>query len=50
MTEQEKRTNREIERIRDVVGTLIAWTAQSANSPLSRDEAILLIERLKEPR
>lgn len=39
----------EIKRIRDVLGSLITWMAQSANSPISVDEARELLARLKEP-
>ncbi len=35
-----------IEQIRDTVGTLIVWTAQSANSPLSVTEAQHLLKML----
>ena len=37
----------EIERIRETLGSLISWMAQSANSPISRDEAKKPLEMLE---
>jgi len=34
-------------RTKDVVGTLISWMAQSANSPIRRDEALELLKMLE---
>jgi hypothetical protein len=39
----------DLARTKDVLGTLIAWMAQSANSPIRRDEAETLIRRLVNP-
>jgi hypothetical protein len=36
----------DLARMKDVVGTLIAWVAQSANAPIRADEARQLLERL----
>ena len=41
-------TDREVERLRDVLGTLIAWMSGSANSPISRSEAEKLLKKLQE--
>jgi hypothetical protein len=35
------------DRTADVLGTLISWMVQSANSPIRRDEAIALLKRLE---
>jgi hypothetical protein len=32
---------------KDVLGTLISWMSQSANSPISRDEALKLLQQLE---
>ena len=32
---------------KDVLGSLISWMAQSANSPITRDEAMQLLRRLE---
>lgn len=42
-------TDREVERIRGVLGTLIAWMATSANSPITATEAKKLLEQLDPP-
>jgi hypothetical protein len=44
MTKQDE----EIKRLRDTLANLIAWIAQSANSPLSRSEASQLLRKLGE--
>lgn len=36
----------EVARLRDVLTSLIAWMAQSANSPINRQEAEELLTRL----
>lgn len=36
----------QLKRIRDTLATLIAWTAQSANSPISLSEAMQLLRQL----
>lgn len=36
-----------LETVRSVLGTLISWMAQSANSPIRRDEADTLLKRLE---
>jgi len=35
-----------LQRTHDVLGTLIAWMAQSANSPIRREEAQELLRKL----
>jgi hypothetical protein len=42
-------TKRDVERLRDVLGTLIAWMAQSATSPIRIDEAETLLKKLLKP-
>jgi hypothetical protein len=34
-------------RNKDVLGTLISWMSQSANSPIRRDEAMELLKKLE---
>jgi hypothetical protein len=36
----------DLARTKEVLGTLISWMAQSANSPIRRDEAEKLIKQL----
>jgi hypothetical protein len=36
-----------LQRTHNVLGTLISWMAQSANSPIRRDEARRLLELLQ---
>jgi hypothetical protein len=36
----------DLARTKEILGTLIAWMAQSANSPIRRDEAEQLLTRL----
>lgn len=36
----------DVERLRDCLESLIAWMAQSANSPISTHEAELLLKKL----
>ena len=36
----------DVKQIRDVLGALIVWMAQSANSPISQREAKMLLDRL----
>lgn len=36
----------DLARTKEVLGTLIAWMVQSANSPIRLDEAQKLLERL----
>lgn len=38
----------EVERLRDVLGTLMSWMGQSANAPLSRKEFEQLIRKLED--
>lgn len=38
----------DLARTKDVLGTLISWMAQSANSPIRPDEAEKLIKTLTE--
>lgn len=38
-----------IERLENVVGTLINWMAQTANTPISRVEVTALLRMLNEP-
>jgi len=40
-------TEDRLKRLEAAVGTLISWIAQSANSPLSHNEAAKLLEILK---
>ena len=35
---------------KDVLGTLISWMVQSANSPIRRDEALTLLKKLERPK
>jgi hypothetical protein len=35
-----------LQRTHDVLGTLISWMVQSANSPIRRDEAMELLKKL----
>lgn len=36
----------DLARTKEVLGSLISWIAQSANSPISRTEAEMLLKRL----
>lgn len=36
-----------LQRTHDVLGTLISWVAQSANGPISRDQARELLKQLQ---
>lgn len=40
-------TREELNRVVETLESLIAWMAQSANSPISRQEAVMLLEKLK---
>ncbi len=42
--------HRELIALADILGTLVAWMAQSANSPISVTEAKTLIARLEKLR
>ena len=37
-----------LQRTHDVLGTLISWMSQSANSPIRRDEAMELLKELNQ--
>ena len=39
-------TQKELAEVKNVLGTLIAWMAQSANSPISVNEANKLLEKI----
>jgi len=41
-----QRVRDDLARTKEVLGTLISWMAQSANSPIRADEAKALIKRL----
>lgn len=45
IAELEKIRN-DLARMRETLGTLISWMAQSANSPIRRDEANTLLQQL----
>jgi hypothetical protein len=45
-----QRIRDDLARTKDVLGTLIAWMAQSANSPIRADEAEQLLRRLVDPK
>ena len=40
-------SSEEIKELRDALGILIIWIAQSGNSPLSQTEASILLKKLE---
>jgi hypothetical protein len=39
----------ELATVRETLGTMMAWMAQSANSPLRPDEVEVLLKKLHQP-